>query len=310
MPRVVGVDIPNDKLTVIALRYIYGIGPKLAQEICRKTGVDPHLRAKQLTEEELSKIASVLESDYIIEGTLRRQTQQNIARLRNIACYRGLRHRRNLPTRELRQELASDFRTAPFEALTLAGKSPAEAQADAGRMQCDYVLYSEIAEIKTSKPGKVGGMLKKVSGDGPSRDVHEVRLDYKLYRLGAAAAPSFADTTKASSGGNFNVKSALHLAMFAGSLYLRFTGLGLLNPMLMSGAGGGLGPLAGSGLFDPRMSAMSSITQLATSGALAGNGDSQAPGADDSEAVIRQTVGAALANTAKGAVEHLQKSKK
>ena len=218
---------------------------------------------------------------------------------------------RNLPTRELRQELASDFR-APFEALTLAGTSPAGAQADAGRMQCDYVLYSEIADIKTSKPGRVGGMLKKVSGDGPPRDVHEVRLDYKLYPVGAATAPSFADTTKASSGGNFNVKSALHLAMLAGSLYLRFTGLGLLSPTLMSQIGGGLGPLGSSGLFDPRMSAMSSITQLAMSGGVDGNGDSAAgmPGGDDSEAVIRQTVGTALANAAKGTVEQLQKNKK
>ena len=97
MPRVAGVDIPNDKPTVIALQYIYGIGPKYAGDICGKVGIEPTVRAKELTEEQLSKIASILDSDYIIEGTLRRQVQQNIARLRDITCYRGLRHRRGLP---------------------------------------------------------------------------------------------------------------------------------------------------------------------------------------------------------------------
>ncbi len=221
-----------------------------------------------------------------------------------------------LPTRELRQELASSFRKAPFEALTLAGKSPDEAQADAARMQCDYVLYTEITEIKTSKPGRVGGVLKKVSGDGPPRDVHDVKLDYKLYALGGPTAPTFVDTAKASSSAGFNMRSALHLAMFAGSMYLRFTGLGLMAPMLMSGlGGGGLGPLGGSGLFDPRMSAMSSVAQLAMSGGPmgpGGHGDAavgtSGPG-EDTEAVIRQTVDAALTTAAKGTIEHLQKGK-
>ena len=120
MPRVAGVDIPNDKPTVIALRYIYGIGPKFAEEICKKTGIDPAVRAKQLTEEELSKIASVLDSDYVIEGTLRRQVQQNIARLRDIACYRGLRHRRGLPVRGQRTKTNARTRKGPRK--TVAGK--------------------------------------------------------------------------------------------------------------------------------------------------------------------------------------------
>ncbi len=120
MPRVAGVDIPNDRPTEIALRYIYGIGPKFAHEICEKTGIDPKQRAKNLTEEELSKIASVLGNDYVIEGTLRRQIQQNIARLRDITCYRGLRHRRGLPVRGQRTKTNARTRKGPRK--TVAGK--------------------------------------------------------------------------------------------------------------------------------------------------------------------------------------------
>ena len=120
MPRVAGVDIPNDKPTVYSLRYIYGIGFTSAKQICQKTGIEPMKRAKELTEEELSKIASVLESDYIIEGQLRRQIQQNIARLRDIACYRGLRHRRGLPVHGQRTRTNARTRKGPRK--TVAGK--------------------------------------------------------------------------------------------------------------------------------------------------------------------------------------------
>ncbi len=120
MPRVVGVDIPNDKPTGIALRYIYGIGPGSALAVCEKAGVDPTVRAKQLTEDELSKIATVIESDYVIEGQLRRQVQQNIARLRDIGCYRGFRHRRGLPVRGQRTKTNARTRKGPRK--TVAGK--------------------------------------------------------------------------------------------------------------------------------------------------------------------------------------------
>ena len=119
MPRVAGVDIPNNKPTRIALRYIYGVGPKHAEEICEKAQLDPQLRAAKLTEEELSRIASVL-GDYVIEGQLRRQVQQNIARLRDIACYRGLRHRRGLPVRGQRTKTNARTRKGPKK--TVAGK--------------------------------------------------------------------------------------------------------------------------------------------------------------------------------------------
>jgi len=120
MPRVAGVDIPNDKPTAYSLRYIYGIGPRFAREICQKTDIDPMKRAQDLTEEELSKIASVLDSDYVIEGQLRRQVQQNIARLRDVACYRGLRHRRGLPVRGQRTKTNARTRKGPRK--TVAGK--------------------------------------------------------------------------------------------------------------------------------------------------------------------------------------------
>jgi len=120
MPRVAGVDIPNDKPTLYALRYIYGIGPTFSAAICKKAEVDPTERAKNLTEGQLSKIASILANDYVIEGQLRRQVQQNIARLRDIGCYRGLRHRRGLPVRGQRTKTNARTRKGPRK--TVAGK--------------------------------------------------------------------------------------------------------------------------------------------------------------------------------------------
>jgi hypothetical protein len=223
---------------------------------------------------------------------------------------------RGLPTRELRQQLASDFRNAPYEALTLSGSSVADAQGEAAKMECDYVLYAEIADIKTSKPGRVGGLLKKVSGDGPARDVHDVKLDYRLYPVGTAAtSPAFSDSAKATSGGGFDLRSAVRLAMSAGSLYMRFASLGMLNPMLLRNFGTGLGPLAGTGLFDPRMNAMSSVSQLFGSAgidAVDDNAGVAVPGAAasamDADRDIRHTVDAALVNAAKGTMEQLKKN--
>jgi len=120
MPRIIGVDIPGDKPTRISLRYIFGIGPRSASEICRKAEVDPQMRAKDLTESQLSKIAGILDGEYMVEGQLRRQVQQNIARLRDISCYRGLRHRRGLPVRGQRTKTNARTRKGPRK--TVAGK--------------------------------------------------------------------------------------------------------------------------------------------------------------------------------------------
>jgi len=120
MPRLAGVDIPSDKPTRISLRYIFGIGPTTADQICTKLGVDGQKRAKDLTEEELSKIGALLDSEYVIEGNLRRQIQQNVARLRDISCYRGVRHRRGLPVRGQRTKTNARTRKGPRK--TVAGK--------------------------------------------------------------------------------------------------------------------------------------------------------------------------------------------
>jgi len=120
MPRILGVDIPNDKRTVISLRYIYGIGPFLSEQLCERTGIDPEKRARDLSEDELAKLASLLDNDYTVEGQLRRQVQQNIARLRDIVCYRGLRHRKGLPVRGQRTRTNARTRKGPRK--TVAGK--------------------------------------------------------------------------------------------------------------------------------------------------------------------------------------------
>jgi small subunit ribosomal protein S13 len=99
MPRVQGVDIPPNKRTHVSLTYIFGVGDKTAMDICKVAGIDPAVKAKDLSDDELSRIGTVIENSYAVEGQLRRQIQQNIARLKDIGCYRGIRHRKGLPVR-------------------------------------------------------------------------------------------------------------------------------------------------------------------------------------------------------------------
>ena len=113
MPRILGVDIPTDKPTHISLRYIYGIGPTTALQICTKANIDPQRRAKELSDEELARLATLLDREYTVEGPLRRQVQQNIARLKDIQSYRGLRHRRSLPVRGQRTRTNARTRKGP-----------------------------------------------------------------------------------------------------------------------------------------------------------------------------------------------------
>ncbi len=120
MPRIAGVDIPGEKRTDVALQRIYGIGSYRAHEICAKVQIDPAVRAGKLTEDQVSRIANLIESDYVVEGQLRRQVQQNIARLRDIRCYRGLRHMRGLPVRGQRTKTNARTRKGPRK--TVAGK--------------------------------------------------------------------------------------------------------------------------------------------------------------------------------------------
>jgi small subunit ribosomal protein S13 len=120
MPRILGVDIPNDKPTHISLRYIYGIGPTLALRLCEQANVDAQRRAKDLSDDEVSRLATILDREYTVEGPLRRQIQQNIQRLRDIGCYRGIRHRRGLPVRGQRTRTNARTRKGPRK--TVAGK--------------------------------------------------------------------------------------------------------------------------------------------------------------------------------------------
>lgn len=120
MPRLLGVDIPNDRPTVVALTYLYGVGPKIASELCLKAGVNPKARAKELKEDEIARLAALLDNEYVVEGQLRRQVQQNIARLNAIKCYRGIRHRKGLPVRGQRTKTNARTRKGPKK--TVAGK--------------------------------------------------------------------------------------------------------------------------------------------------------------------------------------------
>ena len=120
MPRLLGVDIPNDKPSVISLTYLFGVGPKVARELCHKAGIDPAKRARELAEDELGRLSVLLERDYTVEGPLRRLVLQNITRLRDIKCYRGIRHRLGLPVRGQRTRTNARTRKGPRK--TVAGK--------------------------------------------------------------------------------------------------------------------------------------------------------------------------------------------
>lgn len=113
MPRLLGVDIPAQKQTHIALTYIYGVGLTTSKEVCQSAGIDPTVRAKDLTDDEVSRLATIIENNYMVEGQLRRQIQQNIARLKEIRCYRGMRHIRNLPMRGQKTRTNARTRKGP-----------------------------------------------------------------------------------------------------------------------------------------------------------------------------------------------------
>ena len=113
MPRVLGIDIPGRKRLEYALRYIYGIGPTRAREVVDKAGLDTSKKADDLTSEEITRLAKILQSEYRIEGDLRREVSQNIRRLMGIGCYRGIRHKRGLPVRGQRTITNARTRKGP-----------------------------------------------------------------------------------------------------------------------------------------------------------------------------------------------------
>ena len=126
MPRILGVDIPREKKTEIALRYLYGVGKSNAKKILAEAQVDPNKRAKDLTEKELSNITTVIQKTTKAEGDLRREVSQNIKRLMDIRCYRGTRHLKGLPVRGQRTHTNSRTRKGPRKTIGgLAKKPPA-----------------------------------------------------------------------------------------------------------------------------------------------------------------------------------------
>ncbi len=120
MARIAGVNIPTHKPVAIALTYITGIGRTSANNICEATGIDPTKRVNELLDNEVLKIREEIDSNYIVEGDLRREVQMNIKRLMDLGCYRGLRHRRNLPVRG--QRTHTNARTRKGPARPIAGK--------------------------------------------------------------------------------------------------------------------------------------------------------------------------------------------
>ncbi len=113
MPRILGVDIPKEKTVWIALTYIYGIGRSRSSEILKQAQIDPMKRAKDLSEEEVSRITEIIQRNYKIEGDLRREVAQNIKRLMEINCYRGIRHKKGLPVRGQRTKTNARTRKGP-----------------------------------------------------------------------------------------------------------------------------------------------------------------------------------------------------
>jgi len=125
MARIAGVDLPGRKHISIALRYLYGIGPTTALQICAKANLPLDKRTQDLTEAEIRRIREILDADYKVEGDLRREVQLNIKRLMDLGCYRGLRHRKGLPVHGQRTHTNSRTRKGPRKGLAVARPAPA-----------------------------------------------------------------------------------------------------------------------------------------------------------------------------------------
>lgn len=120
MPRVIGIDIPDNKRLEISLTYIYGVGRRLSNEIIEKLGLDRNMRAHKLSQDDIARLNNMLQAEYVVEGDLRRQVQNNIKRLVNIHAYRGIRHRLGLPCRG--QRTRTNSRTRKGKRKTVANK--------------------------------------------------------------------------------------------------------------------------------------------------------------------------------------------
>lgn len=118
MARIAGVDLPRDKRAVVGLTYIYGIGRPSAEALLSKAGISEDTRIKDLTEEEVSKLRQIIETEYLVEGDLRRELAMNIKRLKEIGCYRGIRHRKGLPVRGQKTKTNARTRKGPKKTVS------------------------------------------------------------------------------------------------------------------------------------------------------------------------------------------------
>ena len=226
--------------------------------------------------------------------------------------------RSSLKMRALRQELVAKFTKESFEAVPLGGT--VHGTADATRLECDYVLATEVTEVKTSKPGKLSG-VSRMTGGGPPKDRQAVRMTFRLYPTGGTATIKAAGDVKADNGGSFSLSSALRIAAFAGQLYMGLggfgmmsafggmggmggmgMGMGMVNPMFALSRGGGMGAV-GSTFFDPRSMAMSSMAM--GFGGLGGMPDV----GDPSEAEVQKVVSKALDDVVKDTTAQLKSGK-
>ena len=132
MPRIIGVDIPKEKRVEIALMYIYGIGRSLSNKILKIANINPDKRAKDLTEEDVARLSSIIQKDYRVEGDLRRDISANIKRLIDIGAYRGLRHRRGLPVRGQRTRTNARTRKGPRKTVGVVRQKATKAPPPAG----------------------------------------------------------------------------------------------------------------------------------------------------------------------------------
>ncbi len=130
MPRISGIDLPKNKRIEIALTYLYGIGRTLSNKILKKTNISPDTRAKDLTEEEISRLSAVIQSDYKIEGDLRREISSNIKRLIDIGSYRGQRHKKGLPVRGQRTHTNARTRKGPRKTVGITRKGKTLTKSD------------------------------------------------------------------------------------------------------------------------------------------------------------------------------------
>jgi small subunit ribosomal protein S13 len=133
VPRIVGVDIPKEKRIELALTYLYGIGRSLSNRILKTSGISPDKRAKDLTEEEIARLSSVIQKDHKVEGDLRREIAANIKRLIDIGSYRGLRHRRGLPVRGQRTRTNARTRKGPRKTVGVVRQKAERAVAGGGQ---------------------------------------------------------------------------------------------------------------------------------------------------------------------------------